>query len=388
MTNVPPSTRVFVPPRYAESNSLLNRIHKRMRNGCPPCVRDVTLFEQVALLAGGGNVARFIPCTEGLAFCRPGLSAPAGDAQIVVPHPLSLGDTCWTQTWYFMQHRLGHVADQANWFSVGEGLALRLMTTELRGLTSTDVRLPFHTFAIELPKGLLSLSDPITGFHEARAIYVAECDSSHKPGAHIPGRHLMILVRCVANEKSSTPMEYLDLCFPISLLEGRGLDEQDAEPAARYRSLVEQRGLFLGCEVSTEQSRKLLVQFVLNTCLYLSSAHADIRHVHAEEIKRLSDGRNLKKARTSVRERVARLRRERVFLVGSSVRVDPVLREHLLRAPGTGSSLTYRTVVRGHWKHQVFGEGRVERRLIWIQPYVRGGEDLPEALIGHSYKVA
>jgi len=36
-----------------------------------------------------------------------------------------------------------------------------------------------------------------------------------------------------------------------------------------------------------------------------------------------------------------------------------------------------RWMVRGHWRNQPYGPGRTERRLTWIDPYVKGPDDKP-----------
>lgn len=50
---------------------------------------------------------------------------------------------------------------------------------------------------------------------------------------------------------------------------------------------------------------------------------------------------------------------------------------HGYHEKGTGTWLTYRSVTRGHWRQQPYGPGRQAVKRIWINPYIRGGEDLP-----------
>ncbi len=52
---------------------------------------------------------------------------------------------------------------------------------------------------------------------------------------------------------------------------------------------------------------------------------------------------------------------------------------------GDGSSLEMRSFVRGHWKRQVFGERRAQRRIQFIEPYWRGDEALPIAFRPHTF---
>jgi len=43
----------------------------------------------------------------------------------------------------------------------------------------------------------------------------------------------------------------------------------------------------------------------------------------------------------------------------------------------TGPRLTHRFLVRGHWTHQPYGPNRALRRLIYIEPYVKGPDGAP-----------
>lgn len=55
---------------------------------------------------------------------------------------------------------------------------------------------------------------------------------------------------------------------------------------------------------------------------------------------------------------------------------------HYLR---TGeASPTVQTLVRGHWKNQVCGTGRADRKYMHIEPYWRGPEDAPIAVRSHE----
>lgn len=60
-----------------------------------------------------------------------------------------------------------------------------------------------------------------------------------------------------------------------------------------------------------------------------------------------------------------------------------VVREYIARG---GKSPTVQCVVAGHWKMQVHGAGRTERKRIFIEPYWRGPEDAPIALRPHVLK--
>ncbi len=50
---------------------------------------------------------------------------------------------------------------------------------------------------------------------------------------------------------------------------------------------------------------------------------------------------------------------------------------------GEGTAMTVQTMVRGHWKRQAHGPGRVDRKWIHIEPYWKGPDDAPIAVRDH-----
>lgn len=122
----------------------------------------------------------------------------------------------------------------------------------------------------------------------------------------------------------------------------------------------------------------LLYRIILNSILYLSSGDADLiqkdnyRGVLEKEAEAL-------KAPAKKRKKLQSLSRYSELDyhdVGSSVGSIVIDRsaEHG-KDKSTGSkALTVRFMVRGHWRNQVHGEGRKERKLIWIKPFYKGSD--------------
>lgn len=76
-----------------------------------------------------------------------------------------------------------------------------------------------------------------------------------------------------------------------------------------------------------------------------------------------------------------------IYAVGSEIKLGDLksLRDHARESSGAIWSVKHRHAVRGHWKQQVFGAARAERKRIFVQPYWRGPE-AGEALM-KTYKV-
>lgn len=48
----------------------------------------------------------------------------------------------------------------------------------------------------------------------------------------------------------------------------------------------------------------------------------------------------------------------------------------------------FQYLVRGHWRNQAHGTGRIDRKRIWIQPYWKGPEDMPRLFREHRFEAA
>lgn len=72
------------------------------------------------------------------------------------------------------------------------------------------------------------------------------------------------------------------------------------------------------------------------------------------------------------------------YVLGRAVTLD--LREKVCRytAGESNTSPTVQTLVRGHYKMQVHGEGRIQRKYIHVEPYWRGPEDAPIVVRPHK----
>jgi hypothetical protein len=73
----------------------------------------------------------------------------------------------------------------------------------------------------------------------------------------------------------------------------------------------------------------------------------------------------------------------RVCMIGRAIKVDcrPAIRKFLVGTDRRGkrevAPPSVQVLVRGHYKRQVLGVGRKQRKVIWIEPYWRGPEDAP-----------
>lgn len=267
------------------------------------------------------------------------------------------------------------------WYAPSEALTYKLLATDLKGVVVADLETPLDAFNIELPDDVIYQHDPRTGWHSIRTITVTRGDATEalRNVGHPapPSPRLIIEVYGAPNGNSQN--EYDDTWSFNSYDLG--------DPSAPLDSLVLETPTpiraRMGREGPATDLRMTLLKFVLNLCIYLGS-HTDAALRHEKEVEALVGGKKRKNLRQSVRDKIARLESDRIFDVGTTVVIDDAIKQYVRTGEGTGTSLTYRTIVRGHWRNQAHGPARTLRRKTWIEPHVRGA-DLNTPIVGHTY---
>jgi hypothetical protein len=301
----------------------------------------------------------------------------------------------------WLAQRLREVSDTSSWFRVSEGLVWKLLATDLKGALIADLQLPLPAFYLELPPGVFYLEDKKTGWHEARAMSVVTGCISEKTiklakaaGDYTASDELIgdrIVIEAYGEPNSNSKAAFDDTwIFKSYNITDRNADiEQVLEQASEREKTYEQhlnRGRIGNREVNGWELREVMLRFVLNLCIYLGSEEARVEHAHAVEIKRLHGDKKFKNLRAHIQQKIRDLQADKVFVVGSDVTISPEMRD-LVRNEGAGShTLSYRTLVRGHWRNQAHGPGYTLRKRRWIEPHIRGNE-LPTKLVGHNYNV-
>lgn len=343
------------------------------------------------------------------AWMKPDGTTPTWFSEIVA-HPsyreytkksgfMNLDTHSTLMAWVVM--RLRDVSSTSNWFCPSEGLTYKLTATDLVGATCGDLKLPMEAFYIELPPKFMYLEDPKTGWHEVRVLTVTKGEITNKTleiarkydadAANVTDSLLgpRLLVECYAgpNDNSRDPFDDSWLFMTYKVLEDDANIDKVLNASMELSKVEELQQGRIGERIfSAREVRIFLLKFVLNFCVYLGSEKATKKHQHAEEITRLEAGKKRKNLRKNVQERIKRLEEDRIFLVGTDVEIDLEMKE-IIQTEGTASyKLTYRTLVRGHWRNQAHGPGWKLRTRKWIEPHVRG-QELPTKTVGHNYKM-
>lgn len=302
-------------------------------------------------------------------------------------------------TW--VTSKLRGVSDTSNWFRPTEALTYKLLATDLRGAVIGDIKLPFPAFYIQLPADVVYLKDPETGWHNVRTLTISQGTITEqtkallaKRGADITllpaGRRLVIETYGEPNENSKSAFDDL-WSFKSYEIGDEACPVEDviAHPALQKWGEVERvltQGKIGERVLDGMEVREMLFKFVLNFGIYLGTEKATCEFAHKEEIERLHGGKKFKNLRKPVQNKIRALQNDRLFDVGTEVTIDPEIREIVRTEGAQRHALTYRTLVRGHWRNQAHGPNHTLRVRKWIEPHIRGA-DLPTKVVGHNYTV-
>lgn len=139
---------------------------------------------------------------------------------------------------------------------------------------------------------------------------------------------------------------------------------------------VEERG--------QDQLALRLWAFASSFALYLSSPDPDLQVVQPSGIMKPPKSAKAREIQERIRRREGEVRLLGYRLTRVLHRPAVPAAEH--RTAGGGGRLVQPHLVRGHFKRQVHGPGRAERKWIWIAPY-RRGDDGSEERIERTYAV-
>ena len=260
-------------------------------------------------------------------------------------------------------------------FHIDNDLANMLVQTDVHKVKSSSIKLPFDSTYFTVPSDLVRIEITDEGEVVYRCYAEGAYVSSIKDGND--NTYLRIsMFNNVKNEKNPKEKEGqigVNLLLPINetddvftVLERR-LDEMlpltptkgmdDYYIKRNYRVIA-----------------KRFVLLIINSLLYLQSDKAVLESVNANKI----ENKKYKKKRSK------RSADNSYIRIGKKVTINPSYKkvyEKLNTLDSEGNNRKqYRGqwIVRGHWRNQPYGEGLSQRKLIWIEPYVKGIGELTE----------
>lgn len=272
--------------------------------------------------------------------------------------------------WSFECHRLAG----ERVYELSIGLGERLLHTELRGLDTDDLRLPYRSIYIVVPPELgLLLMNERSGEHHLEGVYITEYEYNGM-------RKWKLLFWGPPNERAEHEHDDTLFHFGVDLPAGLSLDEA-LDRSELFKRQDGRHGTEVARKYYIDQWRKLFT-LVMNTVVYCTWPDAELRQVQNNEFTKLQE--QMKKHPKGshkyerTREKLKATPQQRRILLGPTSKPLGFLCDGekigILHGP-----LTVRTMVAGHWKRQPYGEGRALRKWIHIEPFWRGPETAPES---------
>jgi hypothetical protein len=223
-----------------------------------------------------------------------------------------------------------------NSYKLSDNLACKLLNTKIHGINTEDIKLPLNTIYIEIPE---ILHDHFL----AQGVIITQSREN---------KHWSILI--YHSNLESFLLESLDLP------ENQKLEK---------------------CIKNSDMNEKL-VWFIINVVIYATWADADLEHVTLNKeakklwrrVKKLPEGSK----RDALQLKYKDLNPQKRVILGKSVIINRSITEYLTNDPSMpGKPLEVRTLVTGHWRHYWVGKGRRHRVRRWLEPFWRGGKDMP-----------
>lgn len=217
---------------------------------------------------------------------------------------------------------------------LGHKLAASLMLTNTPSSVIDDIKLPFKSFMIEVPDGLITVD--VDGNNEnIKSIIVSE--------------HINQNGNCFCYVALGTgSLNYWSVNETIvKLLEDDSTISSDIGP--------------LDFTIEDNDKRPLLMirRLIAGVCLYINGG-GDVKHIGKSH---------------SWNGDFSKPPEKRVFRMTQTVKDNftEVVKDYI---SGKGNKLTVQSIVSGHWKRQHFGEGRSKTKVIFVEAYWRGPDSL------------
>lgn len=265
------------------------------------------------------------------------------------------------------------------WYSFGcpavtidRNLAASLMTTEIAEELIDAVRPPWDCFTVRLPADLMEEAGiPFT--HLIIHRYVLTFETNNFDEAPESARGVVERLKEHLQKKSGTVWAF----FGSS-------DEAD------YLMEIEKLAVLLGKE---EGEYLVADSFDIGILPENRLVHALARLVvgicHLAENPNAMRRKSIKKKQHQ-RWRFSKLPLTTEYVLAADVPVKVDCTEAIgAYIRGDRKALPrFQYLVRGHWRNQVHGPGRMARKRIWIQPYWKGPEDMPRLFREHRFEGA
>jgi hypothetical protein len=277
------------------------------------------------------------------------------------------------QNWCYLIHE--HAGKKV--YEVSPGLAERLRHTELRGINSDDLRMPYASIYVMIPKSEsnnLRLYNEETGWHQLEGFYLTEDPVGEDPSK--PVRTWRFLFVGTAHDGTNAFDDAL-FHFSIELPENTPI----SDILSNEQRVVDDSTLIIDQKARDifRTEWKGLFNWAMNVVMYSTWPDVEVEHFMANDearalwnrISKLPKGRK----KDDLKDRFKKLIPQNRIRLGRSI---------TLWSPEENSSESInvrrvRTLVSGFWMRQAYGEGRSFRRWRYQPPYWRNRDSSEES---------
>lgn len=261
-------------------------------------------------------------------------------------------------------------------FHIEDDLANMLVQTDVHKVDSSLLRLPYRSVYFTVPENLVEVEFP-------RGLFVGDVVKTFAIGAyvyewtHSDGKRELEINAFIKMRQGDLVGGSGMVGAVVPLNDGENIFDA-IKDKFNSRAIVpfmkeSPEDLFPDITKIIFERFSLLI---VNVLLYLNSDKAivDDLGVSSNKIRNKSRRRKEKRKKSS----------ESYIRVGRSITINNRQKKiydkfNVLNSVGS-SCREYRGqwIVRGHWRNQAYGKGLSKRKLIWIEPYIKGVGDLEE----------
>lgn len=251
--------------------------------------------------------------------------------------------------------------NQKKHFDLSADVTNLLLQTDMKDVHVQFLKLPFQTIYLTVPKGMFNGSAQGKTV-EIEGIYVHQYNLrpySQKELTQLVGKGIISYIQLGLVMKSEGEYRYGTIHLKF----------KNGNVREQLKDNYNRAGLQFE-ELATD-----VFALVLNTLFYIQTDTADVEFV--EPTKPL----------LVVQKPVPADKRAGHYRIGRKIVIEPNLKKRLnehKRSP-LKTEKEYGWLVRGHWRNQPVGKGRKERKLIWIEPHLKGNKEGP--ILSKDYEI-
>ncbi|MEK4878742.1 hypothetical protein [Paenibacillus sp. FSL R5-0908] len=252
-------------------------------------------------------------------------------------------------------------------FRYEENLTAMLLKTDLQNVDSSFIRLPFQSIYISVPKNSFKLTAEQKHFY-VEGFYIHEVNLATFERDQVIkelGKGITKFIRIltvltpVGSEALPSIEDYNYITLNLRFKRGNVFEQLEEN--------YNRAGLTNFADQATE-----IFSFVINAIFYLNSSSQEVDYIELKqevEQEKTDDNRSTRTSKIPY------------YAVGKTIVISkqggkPAPENNMVQQ-GTDKILDKQWLVRGHWRNQAHGEKLLLRKLIWIQPYLKGNLQQP-----------